>query len=103
MIAAFIAGCAAPGDRQDGELDMVADGKADSGYSDAEINGALRVANELSFAELDDDVGLSSLTAQRIVEPSGPGYFGTSIAMKAGIVVVGAPSDAGGIGAVYSN
>lgn len=68
VIAGVIAACAPPADRQDGEHDAVTDGKADSGYSDGEINGALRVANELSFAELDDDVGLSSLTAQRIVQ-----------------------------------
>lgn len=48
-------------------MDSLADGKADGSYSELERIAALRVANELTFAQLDKDVALSSRAATNIV------------------------------------
>lgn len=68
-IALLISGCGlSTANQEDGRDDSIGtDGKADGGYSAAEISGALRVANEVALADLDDDVGLSSRAANNIV------------------------------------
>lgn len=61
-------GISADVDPEDGIDDsIVVDGKSDGGFSAAEIAGALRAANELALAALDDDAGLSSRAATNIV------------------------------------
>lgn len=68
VAAGLLSACAAPGDSEDGANDSIVSGKADSAYTDAELAGALRAANELSYEELDEAVALSSRVAANIVE-----------------------------------
>src|SRR5262252_6881373 len=59
--------CLASDAIEDGADDMVGDGKADGyGLSDAEVAGVLDVANTLTKAKLEDDVGLSARVATNI-------------------------------------
>jgi hypothetical protein len=67
LIAGLASACAVPAESEDGANDAITAGKADGSYSAAELAGALRAANELSFEELDDDAMLSARTASNIV------------------------------------
>lgn len=68
LVASLAAACVAPTATEDGEHDSIAAGKADSAYSDAEIAGALRAANELTYEQLGNDVHLSKTTARNIID-----------------------------------
>jgi len=69
LILILLTACAANGDTGDGADDaFLSAGKSDSNITDGspEALGVLRVANELSRAQLDDDVGLTSTAAKSI-------------------------------------
>lgn len=69
IVLALMSGCVAAGDERGDGVDsrFLEGGKADGGLTAAEIAGVLRVANEASLSELDDDAALDARAAQHIV------------------------------------
>ncbi len=67
VAASLLAACTDASESEDPANDEIGSGKADAAFSDAELAGALRAANELSLEELDHEVGLSTRAASNIV------------------------------------
>lgn len=78
-IVLLVAACGV--EAEDGESDALAQGgKADGGFSETELAAAVKAANELSLAQLDDDVPLSARAAKNIVthRAGADGFDGTA-------------------------